>query len=89
MDIKTIAEFEDGRELSGCGRCSGSGVRTIPNGADDFDQDFCDCPAGDELYERGFRHETEPERDEERKPVQFDVSRLAIYPWHMIDWLDI
>jgi hypothetical protein len=90
MDTTTIAKFEDGREFE-CGHCSGSGVRTIPNGADDFDQDFCNCPAGDELYERGFRKEGQSRRAAEAQPVQFDISRLSIYPWKRLDldWFDL
>ena len=89
MHDTTIAEFEQGREFSGCGQCFGSGIRTIPDGSDDFDHEFCNCPAGDELYARGFSKETEPEHDVEEKRVQFDVSRLQIYPWQLTDWLDI
>ena len=88
MNANTIARFEGEGQFAKCGYCFGSGVLSIPNGADDFDQDFCNCPAGEELFERGFMQETKPDR-EERKSIQFDVSRISIYPWHKIDRLDI
>jgi len=29
-----------------CEKCNDTGVKLIPNGPDDFDKDWCDCPAG-------------------------------------------
>ena len=88
MNIITQGEFENGREFHGCGRCFGSGVCTVANGTDDYDEDFCDCQAGDELQSRGFARPAEPAVEQESH-AQFDVSRIAIDPWHKLDWFDI
>jgi hypothetical protein len=44
MDINTQSEFE-------CSVCDGSGSYLIGNGRDDFDREFCSCPAGIQLQE--------------------------------------
>jgi hypothetical protein len=65
MDITT--EFENGRDVE-CGYCFGSGIRTVPIGVADCDEDFCLCPAGQALAER--------EMQEDNK-TQFDVATVA------------
>lgn len=49
MDIVSQTEFEDGRELPECESCQDTGSVSVPNGSDDFDQEFCNCPAGERL----------------------------------------
>lgn len=33
-------------ETNLCKWCKNTGVVTVPNGADDYDMDFCSCPEG-------------------------------------------
>jgi hypothetical protein len=35
-----------GEELEDCSKCNNTGVVKVPNGPDDFDEEWCDCRYG-------------------------------------------
>jgi len=64
MDIKTREEFE-------CEMCLGEGYYPVRNGSDDFDYEFCKCPAGERLQEEAAQ----------KVEAHFPLSASAALEW--------
>ena len=65
-NTQTSSEFE-------CGLCDGSGVYIIGNGREDFDREFCKCPAGERAQQEAD-DEWERQAAEANRPHIFDLA---------------
>lgn len=64
-------------KMLSCQLCDGTGVYPAHDGADDYDMVFCDCPAGQALYDEKMEYYMEAQDDKGWEPEDNQLNHTV------------